>query len=122
MKPTPNQDRARAAWGKATPDWIVALAAACDASTQGKVAERLGISDSAVNQALGNVYAGRIDRIEARVRGEYMKATVTCPVLDEISTRDCIANQERNKKFRPTNDLRVRLKKACPLCPNREDA
>jgi hypothetical protein len=47
-----------------------------------------------------------------------MKAVVTCPVLGEISTRDCIANQTR--KFRPTNPLTVALRKACPRCPNRE--
>lgn len=117
---TPNAERARAAWGKAMPDWIVALAAACDASSQGKVAKQLGCSAAVVNQALGNVYKGRLGGIEARVRGEYMKAVVECPVLGEISTRDCIANQ--TLKFRPTNPLRVALRRACPICPNREDA
>ncbi len=118
-KVTPNLERARAAWGKIPPDWIVVLASECDASTQEKVGKRLGISGSAVNQALGNVYKGRMDRVEACVRGEYMKAVVGCPVLGEISTRDCIANQTR--KFRPTNPLTVALRRACPACPNRED-
>lgn len=116
---TPNLKRAAAAWGSNTPDWISALAIECDATSQGKVAERLGISGAVVNQVLGASYKGRLDRVEARVRGEYMKATVTCPVLGEISTRDCIANQ--GKKFKPTNPLRVALRRTCPTCPNRED-
>jgi DNA-binding transcriptional regulator YdaS (Cro superfamily) len=116
---TPNLDRAAAAWGKKVPDWITVLALKCDESTQEKVGKLLGISGSAVNQAIGNVYKGRIDRIEACVRGEFMRAVVTCPVLGEISTRDCITNQ--TMKFRPTNDLRVRLRRTCPICPNREN-
>lgn len=118
LRTSPNLDRARAAW-KTLPDWILALAAACDASTQEKVGKQLGISGSAVNQALGNVYKGRNERIEACVRGEYMQAVVTCPVLGEISTRACIGNQ--TVKFRPTNPLRVALRRACPICPNREE-
>jgi len=118
LKLTPNLDRSGVAWGKRVPDWITMLALKCDESTQEKVGKQLGISGSAVNQALGNVYKGRIDLIEARVRGEYMQAVVTCPVLGEISTRDCIANQ--TVKFRPTNPLRVALRRACPICPNRE--
>lgn len=118
----PNLMRARAAWGgDKTPDWIEALAGACDlAGSQGKVAERLGISAAAINQALGNSYKGRLDRIEQRVRGELMQHTVNCPVLGEISTRDCLDHQKR--KFRATNPLRVRLHQTCPTCPNREDA
>lgn len=119
-KVTPNQARAAAAWGKAVPDWIIALATACDRSSQGAVALKLGISAAVVNQVLGNVYKGRMDRVEARVRGEYLKAVVQCPALAcEISTRDCIANQ--TMKFRPTNPMRVALRRACPTCPNGEN-
>lgn len=121
----PNVKRARAAWGgDKTPDWIEALAGACDlAKSQGQVAERLGISAAAVNQVLGNSYKGRLDRVEQRVRGELMKQTVICPVLGEISTRDCLDHQARSiKPFHATNPLRVRLHQACPTCPNREDA
>lgn len=119
VKVRANLQRALLAWGKEIPDWIEVLANECDKSTQGKVAERLGVSAAVVNQVLGKKYAGRMDQVEARVRGEFMKATVECPVLGEISTRDCIANQSR--KFRPTNDLRVRLRRTCPACPNRKE-
>jgi hypothetical protein len=112
--------RVLAAWGSEAPDWIVALAKACDAASQGHVARELDISAPRVNQALGRKYEGRMDRLEQLVRGQYMKATVTCPVLGEISTRDCQENQLRNKTFRATNPLRVALRRACPACPNRE--
>ena len=115
---TPNVERARAAWGDPMPDWIYALARACDATSQGKVAAQIGISSAAVNQTLGNKYAGRVDTVEIRVRGELMKQVVGCPVLGEISTRDCLDHQKR--KFRATNPLRVRLAQTCPDCPNRE--
>lgn len=118
-----NVERARKSWqGRllGAPEWVLALAEACDKSSQGKVAQRLGISSAVVNQAIGNSYKGRLDRIESRVRGELMKEVVACPVLGEISTRDCLDHQGR--KFRATNPLRVRLAQTCPTCPNREDA
>ena len=87
VKPSPNLERARAAWGARAPRWIVALAEECDRSTQGRVADRLGISAAVVNQVLGSVYKGRLDRVEARVSGELLNATVLCPVLGEISKK-----------------------------------
>ena len=116
----PNMTRALAAWGANPPDWIKALVTACDRGSQGKVAERLGISTAVVNQVLGNSYKGRLDRVEQRVRGELMKETVSCPVLGPLSRRDCLDHQGR--KFRPTNPLRAKLHQTCPTCPNREDA
>jgi hypothetical protein len=118
----PNVARARAAWGgDKTPDWIEALAGACDlAKSQGQVAKRLGVSPTQVNQAIGNLYKGRLERLEQRVRGELMKETVSCPVLGPLSRRDCLDFQRR--KFRATNPLRVLLHQTCPTCPNREDA
>lgn len=116
-----NVNRVARAWGANPPDWIVALAAACDRTSQGQVAHELGISAPRVNQVLGRSYKGRMDRVEQLVRGQYMKAKVSCPVLGEISTRDCQENQSRARgRFRPTNPLRVALRAACPTCPNRE--
>jgi hypothetical protein len=112
--------RALQFWGDTPPDWIVALAGACDQSSQAHIGRELDISPARVNQVLGRSYKGRMDRVEQLVRGQYMKATVMCPVLGEISTRDCQENQQRNVKFRATNPLRVALRKNCPICPNRE--
>jgi hypothetical protein len=65
-----NQRDARQAWGPETPDWVMALALACDESSQGRVALRLGVSTAMVNQVLKLKYKGRYDRIEQRVREE----------------------------------------------------
>lgn len=122
MIPRPNVNRVARLWGANAPDWIRALAAECDRSSQGECAARLGISPAVVNQVLGHSYKGRLDRVEQRVRGELMRETCDCPVLGEISRRDCLDHQVRAKTFRPTNPMRVRLYAACPACPNREDA
>lgn len=112
-----NAERAVDKWGKKLPDWIMALAHACDAAaSQGKVAERLGISSAMVNQAIGNVYKGNLTNLEQRVRGELMAATVDCPVLGAISTRDCLDHHTR--KFAATNPQRRMLARACPACPH----
>ena len=115
-----NMNRVARAWGVNAPDWTVALAEACDRTSQGHVARELDISAAVVNQVLGNNYRGRMDRVEARVRGQYMRAEVACPVLGPISTKDCQENQKQVRFFRATNPLRVALRQACPECPNRE--
>lgn len=107
-------------WGAHPPEWIVTLAEACDRSSQGKVADLLGVSSTQINQALHNNYAGRMDKLEQRVRGELMKATVDCPVLGEISTRKCLDEQQR--PFSSTNSLRLQLFRTCPTCPNRRES
>jgi hypothetical protein len=115
-----NMNRALRAWGAKPPDWIKALAAACDRATQGAVARELEMSPAVVNQVLGRSYNGRMDRVEGKVRGKYMQATVDCPVLGVISTHDCLGHQERGRSFHATNPLRVALYRACKTCPNRE--
>lgn len=112
-----NNDIARAAWGKAPPEWLLALADACDKSSQSAVARNLGISGSMVNQALKNTYAGRYDRLEQRVRGDLMNEIVGCPVLGEVTKRRCV--DEQGRAYVPTNAVRVELRRACPRCPNR---
>lgn len=114
--------RALAAWGN-PPDWVKALAARCDADgSQTVVARALGVSASAVNQVLGRLYKGRLDRIERRVRGKFMAATVACPVLGTIPTSDCAGHQKQARVYKATNPLRRDLFVACKSCPNREDA
>lgn len=116
-----NLARAIERWTPAPPDWIAALARACDAAkSQKKVAERLGISSAMVNQAIGNAYAGNLANLEQRVRGELMAATVACPVLGDISTRDCLDHHSR--KFAATNPQRRMLARACPGCPHNTKA
>lgn len=85
--------------------------------TDAKVAEKLGLSSSALSQAKAGKYRGDVASIEQRIRGVFMKVTVCCPVLGELSTKDCLDEQRRPVAF--TNPLRVRLARACKTCPNR---
>jgi hypothetical protein len=92
-------------------DWMDVLRAACAASSQAKVAARIGISTTVVNHVLNDKYKGRLDRVAERVRGELMRATVECPVLGELSRRVCLDHQQR--PFSATNPTRVQLYFAC---------
>ena len=107
---------ARSAWGKAAPEWVIVLAEVCDQQSQAAVARKLGVSGAMINQALRNTYAGRLDRLELRVRGELMRECFDCPVLGEITQRRCM--DEQSKPYAATNALRVELRRACPRCPN----
>ena len=112
-----NRELVRRHWGEAAPEWVVVLADVCDQRNQTKVAQILGVSGAMINQALHNIYAGRLDKLEARVRGELMKETLTCPVLGEITKRRCI--DEQSKPFAATNALRVELRRECARCENK---
>ncbi|MCC7484587.1 MAG: hypothetical protein IT529_06315 [Burkholderiales bacterium] len=109
----------RESWGKAAPEWVVALAEACDRGSQAQVAKALGVSPTQVNQTVHNTYGGRLDRLEQRVRGTLMNQKVACPVLGEITRRRCI--DEQGRRYAATNELRIELRRACPRCPNRLD-
>jgi hypothetical protein len=108
--------KASAAWGD-MPDWLAALAGACDAESGRAVAARLGVSPAAVCRVLGNSY-GDTAAMERRVREVLMVNRVNCPVLGEIGVEDCRAHQRR--PFSPVNPLFVQLARACPACANRE--
>lgn len=113
----PNLATARSAWGRSAPEWVIALAEECDRSSQGRAAKRLGVSSTVINQALHNSYPGRLDRIEQRVRGEFMREVVACSVLGEITKRECMDHQARG--YEATNPMRVRLFQACRRCATR---
>ena len=105
--------RVEARWDHAPPDWVKALAASCDDSTQAEVAERIGCSAAALNQVLAKAYEGRLDRIEARVRGTLMAESVDCPVLGEISRSACMTHQGRREDAITANPLLPKLYRAC---------
>jgi hypothetical protein len=84
--------------------------------TGADLADKLGVSTSAVSQAKHNKFQGNVDRFVARVRGALMGSSVTCPVLGEINTKVCLDQQNRQAVF--SNPQRVALAKACKTCPN----
>ena len=101
-------------WGRAMPDWIDALARACDkpASSQRKVAALLGVSVTAVNLLLKNKYAPRDHTdMEARVREILMVTIIACPVLGRLDRADC--RKEQAKPLVTCNPVSVQLYRAC---------
>lgn len=108
---------AAAAWGEPLPDWIAALASACETSSQRAVAERLGRSAGLVSQVLRCKYPGDMAAVEEAVRGAYMAATVDCPALGALPTDQCQVWQGRARAFANLNSLRVRMFRACNACP-----
>jgi len=112
-------EKATWAWAGNPPDWIEALAEACEATSNRAVAARLNVSPAAVCRVLGARYGNTI-AMEWRVRTVLMATRVPCPVCGEIDVDTCRANQAR--PFTAVNPTFVRLFRACPTCPHGEVA
>lgn len=113
-----NLEKARAAWGEPPPDWIIALAEACNAETQSAVGKKIGYSGSTISQVLSDTYRnGDMARIEQLVRGAFMAETVHCPVAQEIGRDVCLGWQKR--PFSTASANAVRMYQACrDNCPH----
>jgi hypothetical protein len=104
------------------PDWVRTLATACDEQGQATVARELGVSATLVSQVRRGLYGrggrhGDLSKVEQRVRGRYLGATILCPVKGQISAAECLANQKL--PLITTNRSRVALYQACRSgCPN----
>lgn len=97
--------------------WYKALVAEVDRTSQVRVAKRLRISGSTVNQLLKGTYPSDVARMKSRIEGELLNKTVHCPVLGEISTRRC--QDEQARPFAATNPQRVAVYMACRNgCPH----
>ncbi len=92
-------------------DWLDTLRAECARTSQARVAAAIGYSPAVVNQVLKGVYPGDLTAVEKAVRGAFMGATVTCPILGEIASNRCLEEQRRD--FAATNPQRVMLYRAC---------
>ncbi len=112
--PKVNVTKARACWGDEIPDWVLVFAEWCDETSVRSTVDRIGYSPSVGSQILSKSYKGRLDKVEAAVRGAFMGTTVACPVLGELALDKCLYHQVR--KFAPTNPTRVRLSRTCPTC------
>ncbi len=108
--------KARAAWGEAPPEWVAALAAACDGSTQSRVAQDLDLNAGYVSWALGRQHARYWPRVEAAVRGRLLAAHVECPVLGVLRVDRCALLRRGGAKI--SRAMRARLAGACPGCPH----
>lgn len=109
--------KARAAWGEGAPGWVIALARACADTSQAKVAARLGVSGSLVSSVLAAKYPGDMVRIAELCTQEFEHRVVDCPVLGEITPRDCRGWQAKAKSLRTSNNQNARMFRACNHCP-----
>ena len=110
-------DIARAAWGDPLPDWIDVLARKCLEMPQARVAARIGYSPAVVSQLLRQRYKGNLAAVEDAVRGAWMGATVSCPIIGQMRTDVCRDWQRKSREFVPTNTNRARMFWACADCP-----
>lgn len=110
-------ETAQAAWGDALPDWVAGLAAECAATSQNRVAAKLGRSAALISQVLRNKYPGDMEAVEELFNGAFRSVAVSCPALGTIPANECRLWRERARKFTGTNSLKVRMFRACNHCP-----
>jgi hypothetical protein len=108
---------ARDAAGEALPEWIQLLARECAASSQNRVARRLGYSSTLVSLVLRGKYTGDMQAVETAVRGLFENLCVACPVLGDIPPFECRDWQKKARNFSTENSQRVRMFRACNRCP-----
>lgn len=108
---------AKDAWGETLPDWIEALAQACDRTSQNKVAAQLARSASLVSTVLSGKYQGDMAAVEEIVRGVLMHETVDCPALGDVEKQVCRMWRERGAQpLDPINTQYVQMHRACRHC------
>lgn len=113
---------ARAAWGAALPDWIEAMAIECEASSQNRVAARMGRSAAMISQVLRAKYPADLAAVEEVFRGVFQEARVQCPALGTLPSNECQDWRRKSRSFAPGNPLRLRMFRACAHCPrNRKE-
>jgi predicted transcriptional regulator len=117
-----HMDKARAAWGNPPPDWVAALASACDESSQNRVAKSVGYSAGAISQILAGKYGARTDVMEEVVRRVLMKEEVECPVLYTISMADCRRWRGIARSGAILSRLQARVTSHCLRCPRNREA
>lgn len=107
-------------FGVLAPDVKAALQAAVTRlGSQTNVALEMNVSTAVISTLLKDKYAGRVDGMEQRIRGQFMAETVVCPVMGTLSKRSCLDNQALPQAF--TNPVRAALGRACKKCPYRKD-
>ena len=111
-KPT-NTDKAATAWGT-VPDWVQALADACDTHGLNQTAGKINLSPALVSLVIRKKHHASYSHAEARVRNMLMTPIVSCPVLGLISADACRA--EHLKPFMSVNPLAVAVYRACREC------
>jgi Predicted transcriptional regulator len=88
--------------------------------TAGAVAEELGVTRTAVSQALNGKYPANTDRLRTKIIERYAEG-VLCPHLDrDLSPGECRTFRSRDL---PTSPLSaVKHWQACRFCPHNPNA
>lgn len=107
-------ETAREHWGPDLPDWVEALAAEADATSQNQAAKRVGYSGAAISGVFRRTYPN-MDNIETSVRGVLLAETVMCPARGEMDKKTCLDWRQRG--FSNTNTLAIQMFRACNICP-----
>jgi hypothetical protein len=110
-------DTARTFWGEDLPDWVDALARACDETSQNKVAVKMERSAALVSNVLRNRYSADTGIVEDLVRGHFMREVVDCPALGEIGKQVCRRWRGKAANFENVNSQTVTMYRACNRCP-----
>ncbi len=105
------------AWNDALPPWVAALIAACEQTSQNRVAARLSVSASTVSQLIRNSYPGNMARMEARVRAVLLDKDIRCPALGSISGEACLKWRDRTGKLTSASPAIVAMFRSCRACP-----
>lgn len=108
---------ARAAWTDGLPDWVETLAIECGRRSQAAVARDLDRSSAVISQVIRNIYPAETDRIEERVRGVFLNATIDCPALGILPQQECQDWRAKASEFALGNSHRARMFRACNECP-----
>lgn len=86
--------KAKLAWGADLPDWVEELAKEVNRKSQRLAGARIGYTGGLVSAVIARKYRGDMARVEAKVRGALMGATVECPVLGVIGRHRCLDEQK----------------------------
>jgi hypothetical protein len=98
------------------PDWMQLLREAVNASTQTSVAQRIGMSRTAVSLVLAGKYAGKTDRVADRVLRAF--GQVQCTHTGQpIELTVCVSYANRRAPL--NNPLELSHWRTCRTCPLR---
>jgi hypothetical protein len=99
--------------------WLDVLRAEVAAASLSTVSRKLGISRTAISQLCNDKYPGDLVRMQQLVEGVYMGHTVVCPILGNIPSHQCLANQRRSAGEVSNSPMDIKLWKACRSgCPH----
>jgi hypothetical protein len=97
-------------------NWLELLKKKVEELGRRKVEQDTGMSKTTLSLVLNNKYMGSISNIESQVNLAYAKIEVECPVLGKIRMIRCVTEQK--KPLTLSNPQRIKLFKACAICPN----